>query len=98
MLPKLDRNHSFGYGCPECKDRNHPFQPTLLGTANVQPHASCLFQLGYHFPLGAKSLMGSILKRRAIREYVMIFDKKGTEMDDYEIVSQKSIKETLANL
>jgi hypothetical protein len=42
--------------------------------------------------------MGSILKRRAIREYVMIYDKKGTEMDDYEIVSQKSIKETLANL
>src|SRR4030043_2327684 len=65
--PHLDRQYQRQY--PRCPSRRQPkapaplpggillpLQPSLLGTTNVQPHASCLCEyLGYNI-LGAKAI------------------------------------------
>jgi hypothetical protein len=71
MGPYLDRQYQNQY--PWCPQRRQskasapllggillPFQPVLMGTANVQPYATCLSQLFNHHFLGAKRIIEMI--------------------------------------
>jgi hypothetical protein len=66
--PYLDRQNQRQYSwCPPRRQPKAyaplpggillPFQPPLLGTANVQPNASCLSELFNHHFLGAKGII-----------------------------------------